>query len=627
MRQYEFDAVVIGSGCAGYNCADWLYDLGFRNIALLTEGKNMGTSRNTGSDKQTYYKLSLAGEEGDSVRLMAKTLFDGGAMDGDVALAEAANSTRCFMKLANLGVMFPTNEYGEFVGYKTDHDPYRRATSIGPYTSKKMTEVLEESVNKKGIKVLDNLQVIKILTDDGKVTGALAIDLSREEKTEFVAFKVPHVILATGGPASVYSDSVYPVQHTGSSSLALDAGAEFGNLSEWQYGLASTDFRWNVSGTYQQVLPRYISVDKNGKEYEFLPGYFDSPSQALENVFLKGYEWPFDVRKIHGSSYIDLLVYRENVILGREVYMDFTREPSGTGDNFEGIGEVAYNYLKNSDALLPLPIKRLERMNPGAISLYAEHGIDLYKEPLKIAVCAQHNNGGVRIDSNWQTNIKGLYAIGEAAGSLGIFRPGGSALNSCQVGGLRAAQHIVYESDNKVSRHYEQILSDALRETRSLIDATSGEKSTLARTREKYQKRMSRDFAFLRDISSMTGAAEEISRDLNGFIYDNKWKDICEIPMLFKNLDIIRMQEVISKVILETAKSFGSRGSAFVLDGGSFMDRSPLPEEVSGREKIIVARGQNGKTNICSVPIRPIPDAELWFEKAWNRFRERTHES
>ncbi len=627
MRQYEFDAVVIGSGCAGYNCADWLYDLGFRNIALLTEGKNMGTSRNTGSDKQTYYKLSLAGEEGDSVRLMAKTLFDGGAMDGDVALAEAANSTRCFMKLANLGVMFPTNEYGEFVGYRTDHDPYRRATSIGPYTSKKMTEVLEESVNKKGIKVLDNLQVIKILTDDCKVTGALAIDLSREEKTEFVAFKVPHVILATGGPASVYSDSVYPVQHTGSSSLALDAGAEFGNLSEWQYGLASTDFRWNVSGTYQQVLPRYISVDKNGKEYEFLPGYFDSPSQALENVFLKGYEWPFDVRKIHGSSYIDLLVYRENVILGREVYMDFTREPSGIGDDFEGIGEVAYNYLKNSDALLPLPIKRLERMNPGAISLYAEHGIDLYKEPLKIAVCAQHNNGGVRIDSNWQTNIKGLYAIGEAAGSLGIFRPGGSALNSCQVGGLRAAQHIVYESDNKVSRYYERILSDALRETRSLINATSGEKSTLARTREKYQKRMSRDFAFLRDISSMTGAAEEISRDLNGFIYDNKWKDICEIPMLFKNLDIIRMQEVISKVILETAKSFGSRGSAFVLDGGSFMDRSPLPEEVSGREKIIVARSQNGKTNICSVPIRPIPDAELWFEKAWNRFRERTHES
>ena len=135
MRISKFDAVVIGTGCAGYNAADWLYDLGVKNVAIMTEGIKVGTSRNTGSDKQTYYKLSLAGDAPDSVIGMAKTLFDGGAMDGDVALAEAANSARCFMKLAGLGVDFPTNEYGEFVGYKTDHDPCSRATSIGPYTS------------------------------------------------------------------------------------------------------------------------------------------------------------------------------------------------------------------------------------------------------------------------------------------------------------------------------------------------------------------------------------------------------------------------------------------------------------------------------------------------------------
>ena len=56
---YALDTVVVGSGCAGFNAADTLFDLGRRDIALLTEGVNMGTSRNTGSDKQTYYKLSL----------------------------------------------------------------------------------------------------------------------------------------------------------------------------------------------------------------------------------------------------------------------------------------------------------------------------------------------------------------------------------------------------------------------------------------------------------------------------------------------------------------------------------------------------------------------------------------
>lgn len=50
------------------------------------------------------------------------------------------------MKLVNLGVPFPCNEYGEFVGYQTDHDHSGRATSAGPYTSKYMTEALERAV-------------------------------------------------------------------------------------------------------------------------------------------------------------------------------------------------------------------------------------------------------------------------------------------------------------------------------------------------------------------------------------------------------------------------------------------------------------------------------------------------
>ena len=621
MKIYDFDAVVIGTGCAGYNCADWLYDLGYKNIAIVTEGKNAGTSRNTGSDKQTYYKMSLAGDACDSVMSMARTLFDGGAMDGDVALCEAANSVKCFMKLANLGMPFPTNDFGEFVGYKTDHDPYCRATSIGPYTSKMMTEVLEASVCKKGIRVLDNTQAIKILRDNGCVTGVLAVECGRSDGVEYVAIRAPHVVLATGGPAAIYADNVYPLSHTGNSSLALEAGAVFSNLAEWQYGLASIDFRWNVSGTYQQVLPRYISVDRDGVEREFLKDYFETPTEMLKNVFLKGYEWPFDVRKIHGSSYIDLLVYHESVILGRDVYMDFRREPWGLEGDFGVLDEVSYNYLKNSDALISLPIERLKKMNPRAISLYLDHGIDIEKQPLRVAVCAQHNNGGVRIDSNWQTSIKGLYAVGEAAGSLGIFRPGGTALNSCQVGSMRAAEHIVYQSDNAVSASFEQILTDAVNEADAFIAATRAEVSTLDGMRERYGKRMSRSFAFLRDIPAMNEAVGYIGRDVAEFLNDNKWSDYAEIPALFKNLDIIRMQEAVAAAILYTAEHFGSRGSGFVLDGTSFMDRVPVPEDTAGRGQIVTARKQGGIEILC-VDVKPIPNRELWFEKVWNKFNE-----
>mgnify|MGYP004666157569 FL=1 len=92
-RSFPFFAVqtlVVGSGAAGLNAAVTLKKQGVADVAVLTEGMKMGTSRNTGSDKQTYYKVTTAGDMSDSIVRMAQNLSAGGAMDGDLALAEAA---------------------------------------------------------------------------------------------------------------------------------------------------------------------------------------------------------------------------------------------------------------------------------------------------------------------------------------------------------------------------------------------------------------------------------------------------------------------------------------------------------------------------------------------------------
>ena len=172
-RVYRCNTAIVGSGAAGFNAADRLWQLGQHDILLVTENRVGGTSRNTGSDKQTYYKLTLSGGDPDSVREMAQTLYEGKCVDGDIALCEAALSTQCFLKLVELGVPFPRNRYGEYIGYKTDHDPRRRATSVGPYTSKQMTECLEAAVQAKGVPVLDKTQVIKVLSENGTVCGLL----------------------------------------------------------------------------------------------------------------------------------------------------------------------------------------------------------------------------------------------------------------------------------------------------------------------------------------------------------------------------------------------------------------------------------------------------------------------
>ena len=432
----RYHTLIIGTGCAGYNAADKLYDLGVRDIAIVTEGRFMGTSRNTGSDKQTYYKLSLCGSDGDSVREMADTLYSGGGVMGEHALCEAAYSTRCFMRLVELGVPFPTNEYGEYAGYKTDHDPRTRATSCGPLTSKYMTEALERSVISKGIEIIDFQRVIKIITDQNEVLGVACVNTVTGEISVIACHDV---ILCTGGPACIYKNTVYPESQHGATGLAIDAGATLSNMEEWQYGIASTKFRWNLSGTYQQVLPRYISVDKDGNEKEFL--YEKLGDESLGFIFLKGYQWPFDVRKMDGSSRVDILV-AEQIKQGNRVYLDFTKNPKGLEKGFDILPKESYTYLERSGALFGTPIERLEKMNIGAIELYADHGIDIRTELLEIAVCAQHCNGGVAVDEHWQSDVNGLYVAGEAAGTFGVYRPGGSALNSTQVGGLRAAEHI-----------------------------------------------------------------------------------------------------------------------------------------------------------------------------------------
>ena len=88
------------------------------------------------------------------------------------------------------------------------------------------------------------------------------------------------------------------------------------------------------------------------------------------------------------------------------------------------------------------PIERLHSLNAPAIALYKEHGIDLEKEHLQIAVCAQHNNGGLKANIWWESDLTHLFPVGEVNGSHGVYRPGGSALNSGQVGSYRAAQYI-----------------------------------------------------------------------------------------------------------------------------------------------------------------------------------------
>ena len=610
MQEYTFDTVIVGTGCAGYNCADWLYTLGRRDLAIVTRGRLSGASRNTGSDKQTYYKLSLASGMPDSVRKMARDLCAGGGVNAGVALAEAAGSTRSFMKLVNLGVPFPCNEYGEFVGYQTDHDHSGRATSAGPYTSKYMTEALERAVLEKGIPILEGLTAFHLFTLHGRVTGLACIDEAGEsEAAGLVIFHCNQLVIATGGEAAAYWDSVYPESQTGALGMLVRAGVRLVNLNHWQYGLASTKFRWNVSGSYQQALPRYVSVGADGFEHEFLTEAFPNPAEMLGRIFLKGYQWPFDAQKAEGSSKIDLLVQQE-CAKGRRVFLDFRRNPSGMGSGFGLIPEEAKKYLEHSGALLLTPYQRLQKLNPAAIGLYREHGIDLSNEMLEIAVCAQHQNGGADVDVNWQTSVTGLYAVGEAAGTFGAYRPGGTALNSAQVGSLRAAEHIA-----RTGRRHPPapIAADELgRLQHDLRGYQCAQGLSHALIRQKFQQAMSRHAANRRCLPQIRMLRREIGEVLRNI--PHMLASDGTFASLIETIDILTAQEAVLFAMETAGEAMGSYGGALYLDASG----NVLPENPAHSQDRLITQD-----HICRLqkPL-PIPEADIWFETVWAQYRK-----
>ena len=564
MEHNTFDCIVIGTGAAGYNAACRLKQFG-KDVAIVTEGVNCGTSRNTGSDKQTYYKLSLGSDSTDSVAKMAENLFAGGCTDGDNALCEAALSVRCFMNLCELGVPFPMNRYGEYVGYKTDHDPYQRATSAGPLTSKFMTQALQANAEKLGVPVLDGLVALEVLKADDKVCGLLCM----EKKTgKLVAFRCADIVMCTGGPAGIYADSVYPLGHTGTSSLAFRAGAKGQNLTLWQFGLASVKPRWNVSGSYMQVLPRFVSVDAEGGEHEFLLDYFKDPVDALNMVFLKGYQWPFDSQKVlTGSSVIDLLVYRECVMRGRQVFLDFTKNPFGMENiPYEKLSQEACTYLQKAGVCFGTPVERLEKMNAPAIELYGSKGVDITKQYLQIALCAQHCNGGVAVDAWWQTCVKGLFAAGECAGTHGIARPGGSALNSGQVGSFRAAQYIARKGNALVSEEvFEKTAEEAFKRYDAEMTAVLKNADNVKEATQLAQRRMSDGAGALRNAQTMETLLETTQKALQDLPKTVGVAEEKNLYRYYKLRDVLITQQAVLTAMLDHS-SAGTCGSSLSYD-------------------------------------------------------------
>jgi succinate dehydrogenase/fumarate reductase flavoprotein subunit len=216
------------------------------------------------------------------------------------------------------------------------------------------------------------------------------------------------------------------------------------------------------------------------------------------------------------------------------------------------------------------------------------------------------------VDVNWESTVKGLYVVGEAAGSFGVYRPGGSALNAAQVGSMRAAEHIA-------NRFFAERDGDDVR----AVCVGGGESapgvhmagplppvinyataSNLTEVHKATQEAMSRYASYNRDVGEMQKLFDECRKRVENYFQDTTIAGDDEIPALFKCYDLLITQTEVLSAMIFAAKEWGSHGGAMVKD-------TPMSKDCSDRV-VITANGESRFE-----PVRPIPECDDWFERDW----------
>ena len=263
-----------------------------------------------------------------------------------------------------------------------------------------------------GITKISNLSVTDLVVEDGRVRGAVALDLNGGRAVTIAAGAV---VLAAGGLTRLYQRNSASVNMGGESyALALRAGADLIDMEFVQFFPIG------------HLAPRLVGMDPimwdpfryklggrllNGNQEEFIEKYGASDSGT--------YTAPRDV-----TSYA---IFKE-VEAGRAspnggAYLSFTHLDEATLR--EAFGPV---------------INRL-----------ACNGIDLTKRPIEVAPIAHYHMGGIRVTPEMATTVPGLYASGEAVGGAnGANRLSGNAITEALVFGERAGHFAAQAATNKV---------------------------------------------------------------------------------------------------------------------------------------------------------------------------------
>lgn len=602
------DVLVVGGGGSGLRAAisakEANKDL---NVVIATKGRlgSSGVTATACSDRMAFHATLDHTEplSDNAWRYHANDIYYIGGEVSDYDLAEilARNSKDAFEYLERLGVPF-IKKNGVADQFITDGSEFARACYTGPYTAVDIERALVKRCKQLNIEVLDFSMVAKIIVDKSRAVGAILVDMKQKDIEKAVyAITTDAIILATGGAGMIYKNNVFPAGMCGDGyALAYEAGVQLVNMEFIQFGIVSVKTKFACSGSMMRAVPRFI----NGEDEEFLKKYFPentSYEEIYNTVFLKGASWP--VSNEHSTKILDITVYKEKMA-GHRVFLDFSKNPLGCSFDMLNDKNKARYYREMTqdlgrDRCNRSPLERLMEINMPSVHWFLDRGIDLPKGDLiEVAVSAQHFQGGVKIDRNAMTSIKGLWAVGETAGGQhGANRPGGNALLDCQVfgkiAGEKAAEYAL-NCNTKIQEQERFVLNTLDDYLKKLKKATMGDISA-GEVREKLQNIMEKGAEVVRTQEGLENALYQLIQleSIKSFMDDRG------IAYYIENTNMITVSKIVVYSALLRDESRGPH-----LRFKSYEDNEPIPRNNHVWNKYIVLFKKDGK--MTSQIIEPV---------------------
>ncbi|RPI44659.1 MAG: FAD-binding protein [Betaproteobacteria bacterium] len=408
------DILIAGSGAAGMRAAIAGHDTGAKVVLLAKGPRRANHTRMSGG---RYNAVSGANPKDTPEAFYRDTVESGMDINNhELARILAYEAMDRAYDLEAYGLAWDRTEVEKYYMSMTGGGTFVRTLgSIDEGIG--ITEVMLHQLHARNVRICDfHMLVDVIVGEDGRVAGALALDLSRGV---WRFYRCPTVIIATGGTSQLYETSSGPAINTGDGiAIALRAGAELVDIEFMQFIPISFVYPPSARG-YTLTEPAHYGMR-----------HFDPNAEAAHLVNNQGERFVLKhdpVRK-EGST---------RDVLARAIMLEILE---GRGTPEGGVlmlpdKQVFEAFLKER----PTYIKRLlENYGEGQARLEA---------PIPVMPSALYTLGGVRIDAWCRSRVPGLYAAGEAAGGVhGANRLGGSSMPDIQVFGRRAGMAAAEEA-------------------------------------------------------------------------------------------------------------------------------------------------------------------------------------